>query len=203
MFVAVAKVTLSIPDSGSLKSKRHVVHKVLDKVRARFNVSIAEVEDLDLWQKATLGIAAVANEHAFAQESVSKVLKFIDDLYVAPVITCSTEVIPMGGDLYGEGDPIQGAVARGARTLAEAEAARDDGGEGGEDAEDVAEPAPPRRGRSPGRPAPEGRAAGRGGPANKGRRPMSPSERQRAIEDLRQRLRAARRAAARDGDDER
>jgi uncharacterized protein len=194
MFVAVAKVTLSIPDSGSLKSKRHVVHKVLDKVRARFNVSIAEVEDLDLWQKATLGIAAVANEHAFAQESVSKVLKFIDDLYVAPVIACSTEVIPMGGDLYGEDDPMHGAVSRGARTLAEAEAAREDGG---------AEPAPPRRGRSTGRPAPEGRAAGRGGPANKGRRPMSPSERQRAIEDLRQRLRAARRAAARDGDDER
>ncbi len=74
MFVAVARITLSIPEAGSLKSKRHVVHKVLDKVKARFNVSAAEVADLDLWQRATLGVAAVANEHAFAQESVSKVV---------------------------------------------------------------------------------------------------------------------------------
>ncbi len=184
MFIAVAKVTLSIPESGSLKSKRHVVHKVLDKVKARFNVSIAEVEDNDLWQKATIGIAAVANEHAFAQESVSKVLKFIEDLYVAPVIACSTEVVPMGGDLYGgdEGDPLRGAVPRGARTLAEAES---------EAGEDIPLPRPERR----------ERAGGRTG--QKGRRPMSDTERERAIEDLRQRLRAARRGGDRGGEGER
>lgn len=188
MFIAVAKVSLSIPDSGSLKSKRHVVHKVLDKVKARFNVSIAEVEDNDLWQKATLGIAAVANEHAFAQESVSKVLKFIEDLYVAPVIACSTEVVPMGGDLYGdEGDPLRGAVGRGARTLAEAESeARSEEAEEG--------PPPPRAER-------RGRPGSRAGPRQ--RPPMNASERERAIEDLRQRLRAARRGADRDGEGER
>jgi hypothetical protein len=192
MFVAVAKVTLAIPDSGSLKSKRHVVHKVLDKVKARFNVSIAEVEDNDLWQKATLGIAAVANEHAFAQESVSKVLKYIEDLYVAPMIACSTEVVPMGGDLYGgdELDSVRGAVGRGTRTLAEAEseAAREAGRE--------VEAAAPRRGRGD----PRGRPGPR--PASKGRPPMSSSDRERAIEELRQRLRAARRDAGQDGDDE-
>jgi uncharacterized protein YlxP (DUF503 family) len=198
MFIAVAKLTLSIPDSGSLKSKRHVLHKVLDKVRARFNVSIAEVEDNDLWQKATLGIAAVANEHAFAQEMVSKVLKFIEDLYVAPVIACSTEVIPMGGDLYGgdEGDLMRGSVGRGARTLAEAELEGAAGMEGSEEE-------PGRRGRQPSRseaPAPRERGGARNG--SKGQRPMSPSERERAVEELRQRLRAARRAAVEDGEDE-
>ncbi len=195
MFVAVAKVTLAIPDSGSLKSKRHVVHKVLDKVKARFNVSIAEVEDNDLWQKATLGIAAVANEHAFAQESVSKVLKYIEDLYVAPVIACSTEVVPMGGDLYGgdELDPVRAAVGRGTRTLAEAEseAARQAGRE-------VEFTAAPRRGRADG---PRERAGPRA--SAKGRRPLSSSDRERAIEELRQRLRAARREADPEGEDER
>ncbi len=192
MFIAVAKVTLSIPDSGSLKSKRHVVHKVLDKVKARFNVSIAEVEDNDLWQKATLGVAAVANEHAFAQESVSKVLKFIEDLYVAPVIACSTEVVPMGGDLYGgdQGDALLGAVSRGARTLAEAES----------EAEAEAE-----ADRAARRGPPPPRAEGRDRPGSRsgrGRRPMSDSEREQAIDDLRQRLRAARRAADRGGEGE-
>lgn len=199
MFIAVAKVTLSIPDSGSLKSKRHVVHKVLDKVKARFNVSIAEVEDNDLWQKATLGVAAVANEHAFAQESVSKVLKFIEDLYVAPVIACSTEVIPMGGDLYGgdEGDALLGAVGRGARTLAEAESEAEAEPEGEAEAEvDRAARRGPPLPRAEGRDRPGSRS-------NRGKRPMSDSEREQAIEDLRQRLRAARRAADRGGEGER
>jgi uncharacterized protein YlxP (DUF503 family) len=199
MFIAVAKVTLSIPDSGSLKSKRHVVHKVLDKVKARFNVSIAEVEDYDLWQKATLGVAAVANEHAFAQESVSKVLKFIEDLYVAPVIACSTEVVPMGGDLYGgdEGDALLGAVGRGARTLAEAEF------EAEAEPEAEVEAAIDKAAR---RGPPPPRAEGRDRPGSRsgrGRRAMSDSEREQAIEDLRQRLRAARRAADRGGEGER
>lgn len=127
MFVAIAKITLSIPKANSLKSKRQVVHRVLDKVKARFNVSIAETGDLDLWQKATLGITAVANEHSFAQECVSKVVRFIEELYVAPIVACSTEVIALGGELYGDDDGTSfGSVARGAhRTLAEAEAEAD------------------------------------------------------------------------------
>ncbi len=123
MFVAIAKITLSIPKANSLKSKRQVVRRVLDKIKARFNVSIAETGDLDLWQKATLGVAAVANEHSFAQECVSKVIRFIEEMYVAPIIACSTEVIALGGELYGDDDGTSfGSVARGAhRTLAEAE----------------------------------------------------------------------------------
>ncbi|MFN7132181.1 MAG: DUF503 domain-containing protein, partial [Myxococcales bacterium] len=100
MFVAVARITLSIPESGSLKGKRQVLRRVVDRVKARFNVSIAEVGDHELWQKAVLGIAAVANDSAFAQESVDKVVRFVEEMYVAPVISRETEVIPMGGELY-------------------------------------------------------------------------------------------------------
>jgi len=191
MFVAIAKVTLSIPDSGSLKSKRHVVHKVLDKVKARFNVAIAEVEDNDLWQKATLGIAAVANEHAFAQESIDKVLRFIEEMYVAPVIASSSEVIPTGGELFGDDGSSFGSAARGAhRTLAEAEseAERVETWRGGRtlaEAEAEAE-------------ASKSRSHGARGPQGRQKRPLTESERERAIEELRQRMRDARR----DSDDE-
>ena len=51
MFVGVARLTLQIADSGSLKSKRQVLRRVTDRVKARFNVSVAEVEDQDLWQR--------------------------------------------------------------------------------------------------------------------------------------------------------
>lgn len=179
MFVAVARITLSIPDSGSLKSKRHIVHKVVDKVKSRFNVSIAEVADHELWQRATLGVAAVANEHAFARECVDKVVRFVEELYVAPVLSCVTEVIPLGRDLYGEDDRTSfGSAARGtSRTLAEAEA-------------DVREQRP-REGR--GREVRDARA-------HPGPRPAE-DERQRAIEELRVRLRRERQQAAARRDD--
>lgn len=123
MFVAVARITLSIPSSGSLKAKRQVVQKVVERVKARFNVSIAETGDNDLWQKATLGIAAVANEASFAQACVDTTLGFIERLYLAPVLSASSEVIPLGGELFGLDDGTSyGSAARGAgRTLAEAE----------------------------------------------------------------------------------
>lgn len=198
MFVAIAKVTLSIPDSGSLKSKRHVVHKVLDKVKARFNVSIAEVEDNDLWQKATLGIAAVANEHAFAQECCDKVLRFIEELYVAPVIASTSEIIPCGGELFGDDGSSFGSSARGAhRTLAEAE----------EEAEADAEPGTEQvetwretrtlaeAEQAAASPRPRG---GRGGQVRQ-KRPLTEREREAAIEELRQRMRGARRGADDEG----
>ena len=183
MFVAVARITLSIPEAGSLKSKRHVVHKVLDRIKARFNVSAAEVADLDLWQRATLGVAAVANEHTFAQECVSKVVKFIEELYVAPVVSWTSEVIPLGGDLFGEEGVSFGPEARPpVRTLADAER---EAAEGGARAEDFPAPAP----------APRGSKGG-----GKAKKPMSEAERARAIEELRRRLRDARKAAAGKGD---
>ena len=48
MFVGVARLTLQISDSGSLKSKRQVLRRITDRLKARFNVSVAEVEDQDL-----------------------------------------------------------------------------------------------------------------------------------------------------------
>jgi uncharacterized protein YlxP (DUF503 family) len=60
MFVGVARLTLQIADSGSLKSKRQVLRRVTERLKARFNVSVAEVEDQDLWQRATIALAVVS-----------------------------------------------------------------------------------------------------------------------------------------------
>lgn len=68
---------LYLPQSGSLKGKRQVVKSLKDRVKNRFNVSIAEVGELDLWQKAVLGIASVANEQGFVNEVLDHVMDFI------------------------------------------------------------------------------------------------------------------------------
>ena len=71
MFVGVLRLTLHLPSPGSLKSKRHLVRSAIDRVKAKFNVSIAEVAENDLWQRSVLGVTAVANDHAVVNETLA------------------------------------------------------------------------------------------------------------------------------------
>ena len=75
MFVGVLQVELLLRGSHSLKDRRRVVRSLKDRARHRFNVSVAEVGDLDLWQRATLGVALVGNERAFVEKSLGEALR--------------------------------------------------------------------------------------------------------------------------------
>jgi uncharacterized protein len=123
MFVAVARVTLDIPQAGSLKAKRQVLRRVSDRVKARFNVSVAEIDDQDLWQRATLALAVVGNDRRHVNEMMDKILQFVEDMYVAPVSERQMEIISLGDKLWGgqEQAPMSLAIPRGDRSLAEAE----------------------------------------------------------------------------------
>lgn len=92
MVVGVARVVLALGQSHSLKEKRALVRKVVDRVRARFLVTISEVEDHDLWQKATLGLAAVGAEVHHVRSQLEEVLRAIEELYVAPVVQADLQV---------------------------------------------------------------------------------------------------------------
>jgi uncharacterized protein YlxP (DUF503 family) len=72
MVVGVLRLTLYVHGASSLKDKRQVVRKVTDRLRSRFNVSVAEVGNNDVWQSAVIGIAAVANDHSFVNEVLDK-----------------------------------------------------------------------------------------------------------------------------------
>lgn len=77
MVVGVASIDIHIPESGSLKSKRHFIKGIKDRIKNKFNVSIAEVDHNDLWQRTTLGVSVVANEKQFANQVLSQVVEFI------------------------------------------------------------------------------------------------------------------------------
>ena len=79
MIVGVCYLTISIPEAESLKDKRRVVKSLLERVKNRFNVSIAEVEYQDVWQTAGVGFAAVSNSARHADETLSTVLNFIEN----------------------------------------------------------------------------------------------------------------------------
>ncbi len=77
MYIGILKVKLRLPENQTLKGKRQAIKPIIARVQNRFNVSIAEVDDLDLWQIATLGITCVSNSTPFCNETLSKVVDFI------------------------------------------------------------------------------------------------------------------------------
>ena len=78
MNVGVCKVTLRLPENQSLKGKRRVVSSLCSRVRNKFNVSIAEVDDNSAWQLATLGISCISNNSPHADEVLQHVVSYIE-----------------------------------------------------------------------------------------------------------------------------
>ena len=79
MHVAVLEVHLDMPGVRSLKEKRGIVKSVLERVRNRFQVAVAEVAHQDQWQSAGLGFAAIGNDVAVLQSRLQKVVQFIEN----------------------------------------------------------------------------------------------------------------------------
>jgi len=78
MHIGVLKVKLRINENHSLKGKRQVVKPIITRVQNKFNVSIAEIDDQELWQMATLGITCVSNSSRHTNEVLSKVMDYIN-----------------------------------------------------------------------------------------------------------------------------
>lgn len=91
--VALGTVEVHLPEVGSLKGKRHIVQSLKERVRARFEVSVAEVDHLDVWQRATLAVACVSGDAQHARQVVARVLAFIEDHVDGRVIASSVEVL--------------------------------------------------------------------------------------------------------------
>ncbi len=78
MIVGTCRLELYVPASGSLKSKRGVIKSLKERIRNRFNVSVAEVDYHDLWQRAALGVAVVSTETRHANSVLSAVVRFTE-----------------------------------------------------------------------------------------------------------------------------
>jgi uncharacterized protein YlxP (DUF503 family) len=78
MMVALARFDLRIPGTGSLKAKRHVVRTLTNAIRSKFNVAVAEVDHQDLWQRTTIGVAAVAGEQYHARRVLHEVERLVE-----------------------------------------------------------------------------------------------------------------------------
>jgi len=85
---------LFLPDSQSLKAKRQIARSVVARIRNQFNVTVAEADDNDLWQRLTLGVCCLSNDTKHANEILSNIVAYVeksrDDL---ELLDYETEII--------------------------------------------------------------------------------------------------------------
>jgi uncharacterized protein YlxP (DUF503 family) len=92
MVVGVGILEICIVDSRSLKEKRGVLRRIMQRTQNKFNVSIAEIGNHDSWKRGTIGFSVVGNDKSFVNSMMDTILKFIDDLKLAEVVSSKIEI---------------------------------------------------------------------------------------------------------------
>jgi uncharacterized protein YlxP (DUF503 family) len=100
MHVAVARFTLMVPSSHSLKDKRAVMRRIKDRVQQRFHVTLAEVAAHDTWQRIELAFAVVTAQRDQADDAVGSVLGFVESLGMGELVHSRREINAYGEDWY-------------------------------------------------------------------------------------------------------
>lgn len=95
MIVGAAVVELHVHGSQSLKEKRGVVRSVMQRLRNRFNVSVAEVGGQDTWQRAVIGVAATGIDRTQVRDMLRRALTFVEDTHLAEVTNSDVEILEL------------------------------------------------------------------------------------------------------------
>jgi uncharacterized protein YlxP (DUF503 family) len=94
MNVGICRIKIHISESRSLKDKRRILKSIVYRLRNQYNISVAEVDDQDLWQLVTLGVSCVSNQNQHVDEILSKVIGFITSNYPElEIIDQQTEIL--------------------------------------------------------------------------------------------------------------
>ena len=79
MTLGMCKISLRIPENASLKGKRQIIKPIIARIRNKFEVAVAEVEDNEDWQRAVIGVCCVSNDGRHANQVLSRVVEFIEN----------------------------------------------------------------------------------------------------------------------------
>lgn len=95
MTVGVARITFRLHGNHSLKEKRRVIKSIIEKSRHRFNVSVAEVADQDVHQRATVGVAVVGSDGRLLNSILDRIIAYMDSLQLADLVEHEIELIAL------------------------------------------------------------------------------------------------------------
>lgn len=90
--VGICTITLIMHEPNSLKEKRHILKSVIERLKSRFNVSVAETGLNDKWQTAEIGISCVSNDKVHIDKTLNNVLNFVENDYRVEVSDCQIEI---------------------------------------------------------------------------------------------------------------
>lgn len=93
MIVGILTMELFLSGATSLKEKRRILKSLLDKVKARFNVSVAEVGKQDTWQLSTIGVSVVSTDSIHAHKVLASVVRFVEKQGELELIDYSTQLL--------------------------------------------------------------------------------------------------------------
>lgn len=93
MVVGICCLDLRISENNSLKGKRRILKSMIERVTNKFNVSIAEVGNHDLWQSSQIGFCMVSNNRRFVNSALDKIIDFIEEMNIAEIIKSDIEII--------------------------------------------------------------------------------------------------------------
>lgn len=93
MVVGLCTVEIYLDGAMSLKEKRQILKSVLEKIKRRFNVSAAELDQHDLWQRSTVAFACVSNSSRRSHQILSAVIEFLEKHGRIQIISCQIEML--------------------------------------------------------------------------------------------------------------
>ena len=93
MPIGLLTLEIHIPDAHSLKDKRQVLRSLKDRLRARFNVAVAELDHQDTWQRAQVGVVSLSNDAAHLEQSLRAVFDEAEQLLGRELVSHELEII--------------------------------------------------------------------------------------------------------------
>ncbi|MBL7032089.1 MAG: DUF503 domain-containing protein [Nitrospira sp.] len=93
MIVGLLTLDLHIPEANSLKSKRKILKSLIERIKNKFNVSVAEVDSQNLWQRSVIGIAYVSNETVMINRIFEKIRTQVNNTHSVELINSDMEML--------------------------------------------------------------------------------------------------------------
>ncbi|HIF97745.1 MAG TPA: DUF503 domain-containing protein [Myxococcales bacterium] len=110
MRVGAGLIELHVHGSRSLKQKRGVVKAIVQRLRNRFNISVAEVDGQETWQRAVLGLAVVGCDAQGVRRRLRTAVEFVESLHLAEIRGADVEILDVARTDFNEGtaedDPL-------------------------------------------------------------------------------------------------
>ncbi len=99
MVVGLSWLVIFLPETHSLKEKRQAVTRIVERTKGRFNISIMEIDQTNLWQKATIGFAVIGVKQDHVGSTIENVSRYIESMYIGKVIGSRTEIMVIGDEV--------------------------------------------------------------------------------------------------------